>query len=91
MDTLAQFLDNVSPATVESERLGDWKKARKESFSGAPHRAVMAHHEIEKDRFKFKVAANERRIVADRRRAEEKADADRIASYKQYQAEKRAS
>lgn len=91
MDTLAAFLDNLSPAVVETERLGNYAKARKESFSGAPHRAVMAHHEIEKTRFKFRVAANERRILADRRRAEEKADAERIALYKQYQIEKRSA
>lgn len=91
MDTFSAFLADLSPALVEMERLGDYPAARRESFGHASHREMLAHHEIERARFKLRMAANENHLAGAPRRAEEKADADRVSAYKKHQEEKRSA
>ena len=81
-DTLSLFLESLSPALVETERLGDYAAARGESFGHAAHREMLAHHRIEQHRFKLRMAANQNHLDGMQRRADDAADAERVAAYK---------
>ncbi|MFC5930878.1 hypothetical protein D6T64_11865 [Cryobacterium melibiosiphilum] len=50
-DTLANFLDNVTRASAEAERFPPLDVVRRERFSGADHRAMLAVHDLETAKF----------------------------------------
>ena len=49
-DTLSEFLLNLSPADVESERQAPLAKARRESFGLPAHRDMLADHGMQVQR-----------------------------------------
>jgi hypothetical protein len=53
MDTLDQFLSNVSVAKVEAERFPTLAQVRRESFGGRDHRGMLAGHEMTAMRFEL--------------------------------------
>lgn len=57
-DPFTEFLNGCTPALVETERLGNFITARRESFGHAAHRQLLANISLERHRFQIMQAAN---------------------------------
>lgn len=59
VDSLTEFLLGCNPARVETERLGNFAQARRESFGHAAHRDMLAFHELQRARFRHDLSVND--------------------------------
>lgn len=93
MDTLAAYLSNphLIAKGIERDRHAQHDRAWRETFAHPAHKQMLANHEISRTQYRIHLAANVNHLDGLPRRAEERADAERVAAYKKHQAEKRAS